>query len=59
MLTGELHDRLVGDDLMSEDLPLLIFLAILDFALIDGLELVRVIIDTDILMVHCLDLIIV
>ena len=44
---------------MREDLALIILLAIFDLTLVDGLELVGVIFDPDVILVHGLDLVLI
>ena len=44
---------------MREDLALIILLAIFDLTLVDGLELVWVIFDPDVILVHRLDLVLI
>ena len=44
---------------MREDLALIILLAIFDLTLVDGLELVWVIFEPDIILVHGLDLVLI
>ena len=44
---------------MREDLALIILLAIFDLTLVDGLELVGVIFDPDVILVHRLDLVLI
>jgi hypothetical protein len=44
---------------MSEDLALIILLSIFDFTLVDGLELVWIIFDPNVVLVHGFDLVLI